>query len=94
MLRDELRVLEISVWLENLQALRAGALKLETDLRTAQEDRQRAQEDLDAVYAAGEESLERSGTTMSGPRPCGARCPSWTPPPRRRPPPWPCWKTA
>ena len=58
-LRDELRVLEISVWLENLQALRAGALKLETDLRTAQEDRQRAQADLDAVYAAGEESLER-----------------------------------
>ena len=58
-LRDELRVLEISVWLENLQALRAGALKLEADLRTAQEDRQRAQEDLDAVYAAGEESLEK-----------------------------------
>ena len=58
-LRDELRVLEISVWLENLQALRAGALKLETDLRTAQEDRQRAQADLDAVYAAGEESLEK-----------------------------------
>ena len=58
-LRDELRVLEISVWLENLQALRAGALKLEADLRTAQEDRQRAQEDLDAVYTAGEESLEK-----------------------------------
>ena len=58
-LRDELRVLEISVWLENLQALRAGALKLEVDLRTAQEDRQRAQADLDAVYAAGEESLEK-----------------------------------
>ncbi|MEI3102953.1 MAG: chromosome segregation protein SMC [Oscillospiraceae bacterium] len=58
-LRDELRVLEISVWLENLQTLRAGALKLEADLRTAQEDRQRAQADLDAVYAAGEESLEK-----------------------------------
>ena len=58
-LRDELRVLEISVWLENLQALRAGALKLEADLRTAQEDRQRAQANLDAVYAAGEESLEK-----------------------------------
>ena len=59
MLRDELRVLEISVWLENLQALRAGALKLEADLRTAQEDRQRAQDALDAVYAAGEESLAK-----------------------------------
>ena len=58
-LRDELRVLEISVWLENLQALRAGALKLEADLRTAQEDRQRAQDALDAVYAAGEESLAK-----------------------------------
>ena len=47
------------MWLENLQALRAGALKLEADLRTAQEDRQRAQDALDAVYAAGEESLAK-----------------------------------
>ena len=35
-LRDELRVLEISVWLENLQALKTGALKLRTDFEAAQ----------------------------------------------------------
>lgn len=82
------------MWLENLQALRAGALKLEADLRTAQEDRQRAQANLDAVYAAGEESLEKIRDNDVRAEACGARCPSWMPPPRRRPPPWPCWKTA
>ncbi len=82
-LRDELRVLEISVWLENLQALRAGALKLEADLRTAQEDRQRAQADLDAVYAAGEEEPGKDpGQRRPGRGPAGTRCPSYR---RRRP---------
>ena len=33
-LRDELRVLEISVWLENLQALKVKARKLEADSRS------------------------------------------------------------
>ena len=42
----------------------------------------------------GRKAWRRSETTTSGPRPCGTGCPSWTPPPRRRPPPWPCWKTA
>ncbi len=54
-LRDELRVLEISVWLENLQALKTGALKLRTDFEAAQADKNRAQDALDAVYAAAEE---------------------------------------
>ena len=34
-LRDELRVLEISVWLENLQNLKTAALKLESDYTAA-----------------------------------------------------------
>ena len=94
MLRDELRVLEISVWLENLQALRAGALKLEADLRTAQEDRQRAQEDLDAVYAAGEESLEKIRDNDVRAEALRGQVSQLDAAARRRPPPWPCWKTA
>ena len=58
-LRDELRVLEISVWLENLQALKTGALKLRTDFEAAQADKNRAQDALDAVYAAAEDCAEQ-----------------------------------
>ena len=58
-LRDELRVLEISVWLENLQALKTGALKLRTDFEAAQADKDRAQDALDAVYAAAEDCAEQ-----------------------------------
>ena len=49
--RDELRVLEISVWLENLEALRAGAIKLDTDLSLAREELKKANADLEALYA-------------------------------------------
>ena len=41
-LRDELRLLEISVWLENLETLKADARKLEADFRAAEEERDRA----------------------------------------------------
>ena len=53
-LRDELRVLEISVWLEQLQSLKAAAFKLQSDFETAQADQQRAQTALDEVYAAAD----------------------------------------
>ena len=36
LLRDEMRVLEISVWLENLDELKADARKLESDFRAAE----------------------------------------------------------
>ena len=54
-LRDELRVLEISVWLENLQSLKTAALKLNTDVETARADKEAAKAALDAVYAEAEE---------------------------------------
>ena len=54
-LRDEMRLLEISVWLENLDALKAGQRKLETDFRAAQEERDQARAALDALYAQGEQ---------------------------------------
>ena len=54
-LHDELRTLEISVWLENLQKLKADRLKLQTDFETAQADQKKAQAELDEVYARAEE---------------------------------------
>lgn len=54
-LRDELRVLEISVWLENLQSLKAAALKLQSDFEIARADKENARAALDAVYAEAEQ---------------------------------------
>ena len=54
-LRDELRTLEISVWLENLQKLKADRLKLQANFETAQADQKKAQDELDRVYAQAEE---------------------------------------
>ncbi|QNL45329.1 chromosome segregation protein SMC [Oscillibacter hominis] len=59
-LRDEMRVLEISVWLENLETLKAGARQLESDFREAQAQRDSAREELNALYAQS----ERCGADM------------------------------
>ena len=53
-LRDELRILEISVWLENLDALKINARKLELDFRAAERERAEARAALDALYAEAE----------------------------------------
>ena len=53
-LRDELRVLEISVWLEQLQNIRAAKVKLEADTELAAEECRKAQIALDASYEEGE----------------------------------------
>ena len=58
-LRDELRLLEISVWLENLEQLKAEERKLQTDFSEAQRDRDEARAQLDALYAEGERYGER-----------------------------------
>ncbi|MBR3641648.1 MAG: AAA family ATPase, partial [Oscillibacter sp.] len=52
--RDELRLLEVSVWLTNLEALKGNILKLQSDARIAQEQRDEAQRELDALFAEGE----------------------------------------
>ena len=54
-LRDELRVLEISVWLENLQNLKTAALKLKTDCETARADKEAAKLAVDTVFQEAEE---------------------------------------
>ena len=58
-LRDELRVLEISLWLEQLQNLKTAKFKLQTDVETARADKERAEEELEAAYAAVEELSEQ-----------------------------------
>ena len=58
-LRDELRLLEISVWLENLDALKAGERKLQTEFAEAQRQRDEARAELDALYAESERYGER-----------------------------------
>ena len=58
-LRDELRLLEISTWLEDLDVLKAGARKLESDFHAAEAARDRARARLDALYAEGEQYGER-----------------------------------
>lgn len=57
--RDELRLLEISAWLEDLDALKAGARKLEADFRAAEAARDEARTQLDALYAQSEQYGER-----------------------------------
>ena len=58
-LRDEMRLLEISVWLENLDALKAGERKLRAEFTEAQRQRDEARTELDDLYAENERYGER-----------------------------------
>ena len=58
-LRDEMRVLEISLWLENLETLKANARKLEIDLRNAERERDEARASMDALFAENEQFGQR-----------------------------------
>ena len=53
--RDELKGLEVSVWLEQLEKLRAGSIKLKTDLESAVRQREDTQRERDELYAAVEQ---------------------------------------
>ena len=54
LLRDELRGLEISVWLEQLERIRSSAIKVLGDYETAVRQKQEAQTALETLYAAVE----------------------------------------
>ena len=58
-LRDEQRLLEVSVWLENLDALKTNARKLEMDFRMAEADRDMAKQALDELFAKNEQYGEK-----------------------------------
>ena len=59
-LRDELRTLEISVWLENLDKIKTDSIKLNTDYALAQQELERANTALDELYAASEQFAEKA----------------------------------
>ncbi len=63
LLRDELRSLEISVWLTNLDEVKAEARKLEISRRAVEEDRERSQQQLEQLYAEGEACGEKMRNT-------------------------------
>lgn len=58
-LRDELRGLEISVWLENLDKLRAQAESVNADYENARAQLEKAHAELDELYKRGEALSER-----------------------------------
>ncbi len=53
-LRDELRGLEISVWLDSLEKIRAGSIKLETDYKEALRQKEEAEKAVEAAFGAAE----------------------------------------
>ena len=59
LLRDELRLLEISLWMENLDRLRDQSEGLRRDFAEAERARDEARTALDAIYAAAENAAER-----------------------------------
>lgn len=54
-LRDELRSLEISVWLDQLERLRASVIKVTSDYENALRQKEAAQCEVERLYAAAEE---------------------------------------
>ncbi len=59
-LRDELRLLEISVWLENLEGIKQKAMKLEADYAAAQRELGEANAALEQLYRSNEQFGERT----------------------------------
>ena len=53
-LRDELKGLEISVWLDTLEWLRAGSIKLETDYKEAVRQKEAAERAVEERFGAAE----------------------------------------
>ena len=58
-LRDELRLLEISLWLDQLDAIRTAAIKIETDYAQARSELERVSAARDELYALNDRFGER-----------------------------------
>ncbi|HPE16397.1 MAG TPA: chromosome segregation protein SMC, partial [Oscillospiraceae bacterium] len=57
-LRDEMRGLEVTLWLEQLDKLRAAARKAETDFGAAAREKEETQNLLSSLYTASERAAE------------------------------------
>ena len=53
-LRDELRGLEISLWMEQLDRIRTGSIKIQSDYENAVRQKAEAQGEVEKLYAAAE----------------------------------------
>ena len=58
-LRDELKGLEISVWLAQLERVRANVIKVQADYENAARQQAEAKEELERLYAAAEKCAEQ-----------------------------------
>ena len=58
-LRDELRVQEISVWVETLDKLRSQAESIRTEYEQSRDELERAKAELQALYSSSESITER-----------------------------------
>ena len=68
-LRDELRGLEIAVWLDSLEHIRAGVIQLETDLQSTTAQRDGAKTAQEAAYADAEDcarQMQEQDVTADG----------------------------
>lgn len=59
LLRDELRGLEISVWLDNLERIRAGSVKLETDYKAAVRQKEETEQAVEEYFGRAEKLSEQ-----------------------------------
>jgi len=58
-LRDELRGLEISLWLEQLERVKAGAIKILSDYENAVRQKEEARQEVERLYTVVEDVSER-----------------------------------
>ncbi len=59
LLRDEMRILEVSVWMEQLDKLRTAAIKVNADYETAARQKDGMQSQVESLYAAAEACAEQ-----------------------------------
>lgn len=62
-LRDELKELEISLWLDELERLRVNSIKLETDFREEEYQLQQTHKALEDLYSVSEQLSQRMRET-------------------------------
>lgn len=70
-LREELRVLEISLWMDQLDQQRAKGAALEKDLATARQELESCSVQADQLYAKGETLCSSCGTSRPRRKHCG-----------------------